>query len=135
MTLHPTSGKLEALSSTSVQPSLLFKLTHDPEFMTHVALAACGYRVEEKELPSLPPSLQDLLKEGASLSTVESQFKAMELLSWMVGVHLTNTNRCVCVCETVCVSVCVSVGLCVCVTSAQYDLMPCYSSIMCVLSH
>lgn len=99
MTLRPTTSKLEALSSVSVKPSLLFKLTSNPEFMSHVVLAACGYRVEEKELPSLAPSLQDLLKEGANMSTVEDQFKAMELLSWMVGVHLTNTNRCVCVCS------------------------------------
>ena len=93
MTLHPTSGKLEALSFNSVKPSLLFKLTSDPEFMSHVVLAASGYRIEEKELPSLPPSIRDLLKKGASVSTVENQFKALELLSWMVGVHLTSTNR------------------------------------------
>jgi hypothetical protein len=93
VTLHPTSGKLEALSSNSVNPSLLFKLTSDPEFMNHVVLAACGYRVEEKELHSLPPSVRDLLKEGAGVSNVENQFKALELLLWMVGVHLTNTNR------------------------------------------
>ena len=93
MTLHPTASKLKALCSASVKPSLLFKLTSDPEFMNHVVVSACGYRIEEKEVPSLPPFLHDLLEKGASVSTVDDQFKALEFLSWMVGVHLTNTNR------------------------------------------
>lgn len=99
VTLHPTASPLDALPSMTVKPGTLFKLVSDPEFMCHVTLAVCGYRVEEKELPSLPESLTGLLKEGVSVSTVDSQFKALELLSWMVGVHLTNANRCVvCVC-------------------------------------
>ena len=93
VTLHPTASPLDALSSMSIKPGTLFKLVSDPEFMCHVTLAVCGYRVEEKELSSLPESLKGLLKEGMAVSTVESQFKALELLSWMVGVHLSNANR------------------------------------------
>lgn len=96
MTLHPTAVKLDVHSSLPVKPALLFKLISYPEFMFHVVLAACGYRVEEKEVSSLPETLQALQEEGASTSTPESQFKALELLSWMVGVHLSNTNRLVC---------------------------------------
>ena len=93
MTLHPTAVKLDAHSLLPVKPALLFNLISYPEFMCHVVLAACGYRVEEKEVSSLPGTLRALLEEGASTSTPENQFKALELLSWMVGVHLSNTNR------------------------------------------
>ena len=93
MTLHPTAVKLDAHSLLPVKPALLFNLISYPKFMCHVVLAACGYRVEEKEVSSLPGILRALLEEGASTSTPENQFKALELLSWMVGVHLSNTNR------------------------------------------
>ena len=66
--------------------------------MCHVVVAACGYRIEEKEIPSLPGNLREILKEGTTVSTADGQFKALDLLSWMVGVHLSNTNRCVYVC-------------------------------------
>ena len=115
MTLHPTVNKLDALSSMVVQPGSLFKLISDPEFMCHITLATCGYRVEEKEVSSLPPTLLGVQKEGVTVSTPESQFKALELLLWMVGVHLSNTNRCVCV--SLCVRVCVCVCVCVCESS------------------
>ena len=92
VSLHPTAYKLDAFSSMAVKPDHLFKLITDQKFMCHVVMAACGYRVEESEYFSLPDNLVDLVIESDGVSTEDSQFKALELLSWMVGVHQSNAN-------------------------------------------
>lgn len=93
-TIAVTFYPLNNSRSVGNELDLLLKLIRRTEFVTLVALTACGYRVESAEFKTLPSSLQALVEGGQSKSvTEEEQFKAMELLCWMTVVHGCNADH------------------------------------------
>ena len=73
-----------------MQPSMrdVLKLKHKRNFILNLVLGACGYRVVEQELGTLPQSLHTLVVEGGGEREGRGvQVRCLRLLCWLS--HLT----------------------------------------------
>ena len=93
VTLYPLSKSLNDLSpSPLLKPDILQELVFEPEFISQLTLAACGFKVEEGELGSLTESLRAAVCEGVACLK-ENQAKALDVLCWIASVHCNSSDR------------------------------------------
>ena len=90
--VRPLLASPDRLRSPPISLNQLTSSIHHPPFLQRVTVAACGGRVEGRELRSLPEPLQLSVTDGAMPCSKRVQEKALDVLMWAGLVHCSSAE-------------------------------------------